>query len=110
MTTSTRRRTTRPRTGSARTRLDAALAAARRGWPVFPVFPYSKYPTVDDWENRATCDENQLADWWKTAAYNLLTGLRSDTPKWTLSWMPSTCRTSATSSLGGCVGVLSGAD
>ncbi len=70
MTTSTRSRTIRPRTGSARTRLDAALTAARRGWPVFPVFPYSKYPAVDNWENRATCDESQLADWWKAAAYN----------------------------------------
>lgn len=53
-----------------RTRLAAALAAAARGWPVFPLYPFSKYPAVSDWENRATCDPDELAAWWSAAPYN----------------------------------------
>ena len=37
-------------------RLAAALTAAGRGWPVFPLHPYSKYPAVRDWERRAGTD------------------------------------------------------
>lgn len=52
-------------------RLAAALRAARRGWPVFPVYPYSKYPAVRDWENRATCDHDQIIRWWQHLPYNI---------------------------------------
>ena len=45
-------------------RLAAALTAAGRGWPVFPLHPYSKYPAVRDWERRATCDPEELTRWW----------------------------------------------
>ena len=33
-------------------RLAAALCAAERGWPVFPVRPWSKYPAMRDWQHR----------------------------------------------------------
>lgn len=52
-------------------RLAAALHAAERGWPVFPVYPYSKYPAVKDWENRATCDHDQIIRWWQHLPYNI---------------------------------------
>ena len=41
-----------------------ARAAAARGWPVFPLHPYSKYPAVTDWEHRASTDPDQVAAWW----------------------------------------------
>lgn len=66
-----RSRSTRTRTGSPRPRLAAALRAVERGWPVFPLYPYSKYPAVRDWENRATCDLDQITRWWATAPYNV---------------------------------------
>lgn len=52
-------------------RLAAALRAVERGWPVFPLHPYSKYPAVRDWPHRATCDLDQIARWWATAPYNI---------------------------------------
>jgi hypothetical protein len=52
-------------------RLAAALHAAERGWPVFPVYPYSKYPAVPDWEHRATRDLDQITRWWQQAAFNI---------------------------------------
>ncbi len=52
-------------------RLAAALHAAERGWPVFPVHPWSKYPAVPDWENRATCDHDQITCWWRHMPYNI---------------------------------------
>jgi hypothetical protein len=52
-------------------RLVAALTAAGRGWPVFPLHPYSKYPAVRDWERRATCDPEELTRWWAAAPYNI---------------------------------------
>jgi hypothetical protein len=43
----------------------AALAAARRGWPVFPLYPFSKYPGLEeDWEGQATTDPDQIDAWW----------------------------------------------
>lgn len=52
-------------------RLAAALIAAGRGWPVFPLHPYSKHPAVRDWEHRATCDPEEITHWWAAAPYNI---------------------------------------
>lgn len=52
-------------------RLAAALRAAERGWPVFPVRPYNKHPAVRDWEHRATCDREEIIRWWAAAPYNI---------------------------------------
>lgn len=52
-------------------RLAAALAAAARGWPVFPLYPYSKVPAVKDWESQATTDTTQLTEWWTELPYNV---------------------------------------
>ncbi len=52
-------------------RLAAALSAAQRGWPVFPLHPYSKYPAVRDWERRATCDPDQITRWFLAAPHNI---------------------------------------
>ncbi|MGH3608051.1 MAG: bifunctional DNA primase/polymerase [Pseudonocardiaceae bacterium] len=52
-------------------RLAAALRAVERGWPVFPIYPYSKYPAVRDWPHRATRDLDQITRWWASAPYNI---------------------------------------
>ncbi|HEX2300222.1 MAG TPA: bifunctional DNA primase/polymerase [Pseudonocardiaceae bacterium] len=52
-------------------RLTAALSAVQRGWPVFPLHPYSKYPAVRDWERRATCDPDQITRWFMAAPFNI---------------------------------------
>lgn len=64
-------RSTRSRTGNPRPRLAAALRAVERGWPVFPLYPYSKYPAVRDWTNRATCNLDEITRWWAVAPYNI---------------------------------------
>jgi hypothetical protein len=51
--------------------LAAALAAAGRGWPVFPLHPGSKHPAVRAWETAATCDPVTIAAWWDAAPYNI---------------------------------------
>jgi hypothetical protein len=47
-------------------RLHAAFAAARRGWPVFPLAPGAKQPRagLTDWETRATTDVERIDRWW----------------------------------------------
>lgn len=45
-------------------RLDAALTAAKRGWPVFPLKPRSKVPAFKRWEEIATTDHVLLETWW----------------------------------------------
>lgn len=53
------------------TLLAAALHAASRGWPVFPLQPGSKQPAITDWERLATTDRQQLVAWWTRAPYNI---------------------------------------
>jgi hypothetical protein len=50
-------------------RLGAALAVAARGWPVFPLRPYSKLPAVRNWERRACTDPDRVRAWWSVAPY-----------------------------------------
>ncbi|SHK30419.1 Bifunctional DNA primase/polymerase, N-terminal [Nocardiopsis flavescens] len=58
--------------------LPYALAAARRGWPVFPLTPASKKPPlVKDWERAATTDPARIRAWWQrwpAANYGIATG------------------------------------
>ena len=70
--------------------LDAALACAARGWPVFPLRPHGKTPAFPDhtadrcagtdpwcqgghqgWEPRATTDPGRLTRGWARTAYNI---------------------------------------
>lgn len=70
--------------------LAAALAAAERGWPVFPVAPGGKYPAVPDhradrctrrdprcrgghlgWEQRATTDPDRIRRGWARTPFNI---------------------------------------
>jgi hypothetical protein len=70
--------------------LSSALAAAGRGWPVFPVRPGQKRPAFPDhtaarctghdprcavghqgWEPRATTDTDRITRGWATAPYNV---------------------------------------
>ncbi|PSK80453.1 bifunctional DNA primase/polymerase-like protein, partial [Murinocardiopsis flavida] len=50
---------------AAHTMLDYATAAARRGWPVFPIRPRTKHPLVRGWEQAATTEQAQIHTWWK---------------------------------------------
>lgn len=47
--------------------LDAALAAADRGWRVFPVEPGGKSPALKRWLQLATTDHQRLRSWWRAA-------------------------------------------
>jgi Bifunctional DNA primase/polymerase, N-terminal len=46
--------------------LNAALRAARRGWPVFPLRRGTKRPRAEltGWEQRATLDLDRIRRWW----------------------------------------------
>jgi len=50
---------------------DAAIAAARRGWAVFPCRPDDKRPAVDRWEERACSDLELLARYWPSDRHNV---------------------------------------
>src|ERR1022692_3977538 len=43
----------------------AAIAAARRGWAVFPCRPGDKRPAIDRWEERASADPTHIETAWR---------------------------------------------
>ncbi|MFC0533948.1 bifunctional DNA primase/polymerase [Phytohabitans kaempferiae] len=51
--------------------LDIALAAASRGWHVFPIRPGDKLPAVREWETRATVDPDRIRRCWSAGAFNI---------------------------------------
>src|SRR5208283_564136 len=62
--------------------VNAALAYARRGWHVLPVGAGRdrKLPYVQDWTNKASTDEDQIAAWWSdypSANIGIATGPKS---------------------------------
>lgn len=50
---------------------DAAVAAAARGWAVFPCRPGDKRPTVRNWERRACADPERVARYWPGDRHNI---------------------------------------
>lgn len=51
--------------------LTAALAAAARGWRVFPVVPAGKTPAIKGWQQQATSNQRQIRRWWRGFAMNI---------------------------------------
>lgn len=51
--------------------LAAALAAASRGWCVFPLHPNSKIPAIRAWQHRATTNTNRIRHCWNSAPFNI---------------------------------------
>ncbi|MFI9811417.1 bifunctional DNA primase/polymerase [Saccharothrix variisporea] len=49
--------------------VEAALAAIRRGWPVFPARPGDKRPAVPEWERWACTDPDRITGWWTEHPY-----------------------------------------
>lgn len=52
--------------------LRSALAAALRGWHVFPCAVGGKQPALrENWQDLATASPGQIRDWWNHAPYNI---------------------------------------
>ncbi|MCH7230203.1 bifunctional DNA primase/polymerase [Glycomyces sp. L485] len=51
--------------------LTAALAAARRGWPIFPLAVGGKRPAIKRWEERATTDPERIERCWSAGEWNI---------------------------------------
>jgi hypothetical protein len=52
--------------------LRSALAAARRGWHVFPCAVGGKRPALrGNWQGLATTSPGQVRDWWRRAPFNI---------------------------------------
>lgn len=49
---------------------EAALAAASRGWHVFPLAPDGKTPVVKGWQDRATTDQERIERCWTPTSSN----------------------------------------
>lgn len=50
---------------------EAAMAAARQDWAVFPCRPGDKRPAVGRWEQRACADPERVARYWPGPRYNI---------------------------------------
>jgi hypothetical protein len=50
---------------------EAAVAAAERGWHVFPCLPGDKRPSVDHWEDRACADPRRVWRYWPSERHNV---------------------------------------
>ncbi len=46
------------------TKLDHALALAKRGFRVFPLLPNLKLPAIKEYQNQATTDPARIREWW----------------------------------------------
>ncbi|MEW2507622.1 bifunctional DNA primase/polymerase [Amycolatopsis sp. NPDC047767] len=44
--------------------MKVALDSANNRWAVFPLYPLSKRPAVENWENWATTDHAKIRAWW----------------------------------------------
>jgi hypothetical protein len=51
--------------------LASALAAASRGFAIFPVSVRGKKPAIEGWEDAATRDPDTLIRWWRARPYNI---------------------------------------
>ncbi len=49
----------------------AALVAAARGFPVFPLWPGSKRPIEKGWQFRATTERSIILERWRALPYNI---------------------------------------
>lgn len=75
----------------------AALAAADRGWHVFPLKPGEKTPAVRSWEQRATTDTARIEQCWSAGPFGVgiacgpsgLVVLDFDRPKPGFEWPPA---------------------
>lgn len=60
----------RTRPGGIVTRADA-IAAAERGWAIFPITPGEKAAKLKDWPNKACADPVRVARYWPSERHNI---------------------------------------